>query len=437
MGDSTDTSTSPWRTTIDKHAPDLKPYEDLYKHLHQNPELSDQEEHTAASIAEHLKKLSPDLKITTHVGGHGLFAVLSNGPGKTILLRADIDALPVKEDTGLPYSSTKTMKDKNSDNEEIRPVMHACGHDMHIACALATAELLTSARASWSGTAIFLFQPAEERGTGARAMVADGLYDSSKHGCPIPDICLGQHVMPELTGRVLCKSGVFMSAADSFRITIFGRGGHGSMPHRTTDPVLIASHVVVRLQSIVSREVPPSESAVVTVGAVQAGTTENIIPDRAVVMVDIRSQSSMWRTRILESVRRIVRAECDAGKCPKEPLFERTRDFPLTINHEETLGTVTEAFGKHFGDHFSTDLPAVLGSEDFGILGSAIDRPYVFWVFGGVGKEEWEEREKAGTLNELPVNHSPFFAPVIQPTLKTGMEALAVAFLGFAGKKDE
>ena len=299
---------------------------------------------------------------------------------------------------------------------------------------LAAAELLLSARSTWSGSCIFLFQPAEERGVGAQAMVDDGLYDESKHACPVPDIVLGQHVMPFPAGSVGTRAGSFMSAADSFKITIFGRGGHGSMPHRCIDPVVIASHVVVRLQTIASREVPPDETAVVTVGALQAGSTENVISDEAVLKINIRSVSEEWRKQILASVRRIVKAECEAGNCPKEPTIEPTSSFPLTVNDK----TLTEALDKSFAGHFNSqhlpNLKSVLGSEDFGILGTSVKRPYCYWMFGGVGQAEWAEREKNGTLNEQPVNHSPYFAPVIQPTLTTGTDAMAIAALTFLAK---
>ena len=267
-------------------------------------------------------------------------------------------------------------------------------------------------------------------------MIDDGLYDQSKHGCPIPDIVLGQHVIPLPAGVLASKPGPFMSAADSFKVTIFGRGGHGSQPHRTIDPVLIASHIVVRLQTIVAREVPPDETAVVTVGALQAGSTENVISDEAVLRINTRSVSEEWRTRILASVKRIIKAECEAGNCTKPPTIESTSSFPLTLNDDAVTGALEESFDGYFGKgHIRAK--SVLGSEDFGILGSSIERPYCFWIFGGVNPEKWAEMEKNGTLNEQPINHSPFFAPVIQPTLKTGTDAMIVAALTFLKKSRE
>jgi amidohydrolase len=306
---------------------------------------------------------------------------------------------------------------------------------MHVTCALAATATLLSSRSLWTGTLITLFQPAEERGTGARAMLASGLFTS--HACPTPSIILGQHVFPFLSGTVHTRSGATMSAADSFKITIHGKGGHGSMPHRTIDPVVIAAHIVVRLQSIVAREVPPDETAVVTVGAINAGETENIISDRAVLKVDVRSVSEEWRGRILESIKRVVDAECVIGRCPKGAEVERTRTFPLLVNDKEATSTLEEAFGGYFGENHHGDMRAVLASEDFGELATAVGAKNVFWFWGGVDPEEWERREKEGSLDEIPVNHSPFFAPCMQPTLRTGTDALVVAALTFLGKGGE
>ena len=415
---------------VEKNRPELAEYEELYKHLHANPELSTSEFETSALVAERLKKLSPDLEIRTGIGGTGLIAILKNGAGKTVLLRADMDGLPVKELTDLPYASKKTQKDRDG---VVKSTMHACGHDTHITCLLAATEIMLKARSSWSGTCVFLFQPSEERANGAKGMIDDGLYE--KHGCPVPDVVLGQHVIPFPAGEIGIKSGPFMSAADSFRVTIYGRGGHGSQPHASIDPVVIASHVVIRLQTIVSREVPPDETAVVTVGAIQAGNTENIISSEAMLLVNVRTFNPEWRTRILASVRRIIKAECDAGNCPKEPLIEPTSSFPLTDNDHDAASTLRTAFSDHFGQDKCPEMKPHPGSEDFGILGSSIKKPYCFWFFGGVDPKEWEDMVKKGTLNERPVNHSPYFAPSIG-CLKTGIDALAVAALTYVGKKE-
>lgn len=232
-----------------KHRPDLSKYESLYKHFHANPELSNQEKETAARCFAELESISPDFNIKPSIGGHGLAATLANGRGPTVLLRADFDALPIQERTGLPYASTKRMRD--ADGAE-KPVMHACGHDMHTTCLLGAAETLAASRGEWSGTLVLVFQPAEERGTGAQAMVDDGLYDPKRHGVPVPDVVLGAHVMPHRAGVIGTRKGLIMSAADSMRVTMHGRGGHASMPHRLVDPVVMAASAVMRLQGMVS-----------------------------------------------------------------------------------------------------------------------------------------------------------------------------------------
>lgn len=268
-------------------------------------------------------------------------------------------------------------------------------------------------------------------------MVDDGLYLEDKHACPIPDVVLGQHVFPLQAGKTATRVGPVMSAADSFKVTIYGSGGHGSMPHRTIDPVVIASHIVVRLQSIVSREVPPDETAVVTVGALQAGSTENIISDEAVLRINIRTVSTEWRDRVLASVKRIIKAECLAGNCPKEALIEPTSSFPLTVNDATVTAKINESFTSYFGsENHDPNVKNVLGSEDFGILGSAIDRPYCFWFFGGHDPKLFEGHSGGSEHHSIPVNHSPYFAPILQPTLTVGVDALVVAALTYLGKKE-
>ena len=428
-----DANRFPHTALLTHHRPSLTPYETLYKHLHSHPELSTQETQTSALITEKLRALSSSLSLKTSIGGTGQIAILSNGDGPTVLLRADIDALPILEKTGLEYASTATATDER--DGVTKPVMHACGHDFHIACMLACAETLISAMDKWSGKVVFLFQPAEERGVGAQAMVDDGLYDEGRHACPIPDVVLGQHVFPLRAGVVATKPGVIMSAADSFKITIKGRGGHGSMPHYCIDPIVVAAKVVVSLQSIVSREVPPNEMAVVTVGSVQAGEAENVIPHEAVLKVNVRTVDEEVRKTVLKAIERIVKGECVAGGCVEEPEIERIAGFPLTKNDDDAAVKVQDALKAYFGDNYHNDMKYVLGSEDFGILGSAIGKPYVFQFFGGVDEQKWDQLEKDEKLNEVPVNHSPWFAPAIQPTLKTGVDSMCVAALTFLGKK--
>ncbi|KAE8448375.1 hypothetical protein EG329_009619 [Mollisiaceae sp. DMI_Dod_QoI] len=423
-------------TTSIGESTSLAHFEEVYKNLHQYPGLSLQETHASETAAKHLKSLC-GFEVTEKIGGYGLIGVLRNGDGKTLLLRADMDALPVKEETKLDYASEETQID---DDGIEKPVMHACGHDMHVACLMAAASKLHAHRSSWKGTLVVLFQPNEERGGGARAMVADGLYDEEKHNCPIPDVVLGQHVVARPAGQVGVRAGSFMSASDSFLVTVYGRGGHASMPHLTIDPVVIASYIVTRLQTIISREVDPNDTAVVTVGAVQAGDTANIIPAQATLKVNIRTYKEETREKIIGSIHRIVKAECEAGNSPKEPCIEHTSNLPATVNDAATTEHISLAFEKQFGHDFFRNIDRVSASEDFSILATeapnkegGIGVPYCFWNFGGTDPELWEDASKRGKLDEIPSNHSPLFAPVIQPTLKIGMEAFVVAAMSYLG----
>lgn len=384
--------------------------EDLYRDLHAHPELSFQEDRTRAIIREHLTQFGFEV----HELGGGIVGVLVNDDGPTVLFRADIDALPVTETTGLGYASTATSID--ADGATVG-VMHACGHDGHIACALGAARLLAAARDAWSGTYLALFQPAEEIGRGAAAMVDAGLVDA----VPTPDVCLSQHVLttPE-AGHVATAPGPVLSAGDCLRVTIHGTGSHGSMPHLGVDPVVVAASIVVRLQSIVARVIAPAEFGVVTVGSIQAGTKANIIPESATLLVNVRAYDLDVRARILAAVERIVNAECAAGACPKESEFDHYESFPLTSNDEETTRRVTAAFVEHFGAERVHPLAPVPASEDFSIIPDAFGVPYTYWGNGGF-------------LPGAPVlpNHNPGFAPAIQPTLRTGTEAAVVAALAY------
>ncbi|KAH7001244.1 hypothetical protein EDB80DRAFT_879344 [Ilyonectria destructans] len=408
------------------HRPDYEVYENLYRHLHANAELSWQEHETAATVAQTLHAISPDLDIRTGIAGTGLIAILLNGTGATVLLRADMDGLPVEEMSGVSYACTKKMVD---DNGDLQPVMHACGHDMHVAAMLAAADVLVSARQHWTGTVVFLFQPAEEKGAGAKAMVDAGLF--TVIGCPIPDVVLGQHVYWEKTGSVAVRPGPILSATDGLLIKVFGRGGHGSSPHRTVDPVVLASSIVLRLQTIVSREVPPGELAVVTVGALNVGTAENIISHEAVLKVNTRSVDPVYRDIILNAIKRIVRAECAASASPREPEFTTTFSTSTIFNDQKVTSSLSQTFHQHFGDRFDPNMALVPASEDFNNLALAIRRPYCFWFFGGHDAEDWDRRDRDGTLDGVPMNHSPFFAPAVTPTLQTGTEAMVIGALTF------
>jgi amidohydrolase len=261
--------------------------------------------------------------------------------------------------------------------------------------------------------------------TGARTLVDAGLYTT--YSCPIPDVVLGQHVFTLRAGAISSRPGTVMAGMDGMVIKVFGRGAHGSMPHLSVDPVLLASQIVVRLQGIVSREIPPGEIAVVTVGAISSGTAENIISDEATLKVNTRSISPQWRQAILDAIQRVVRAECVASNCPKEPTFQVTASAPPIINDLNITARLEKSFTTHFGSQYDPEFPMAPASEDFGLLASSINRPSCFWALGGHDPADYDERRKEGTLAGIPVNHSPFYAPVIQPTLKTGAEALVVA----------
>lgn len=415
--------------TISSHRPDLEPYEDLYRHLHANPELSLCESETAKLIVARLTdRYGDDMDVKYPIGGHGIAAILRNGVGPTVLLRADTDALPVFEKTGLPYASTKRMADATGVEQ---PVMHACGHDMHMTSLLAATELLHGARAEWSGTLVLVFQPAEEKGKGAQAMIDDGLY--TRHGVPVPDVVLGGHVMPGRAGTLGTRAGAMASSADSWRVTLHGRGAHASQPHAACDPVVMAAHTIVRLQTIVSREINPQAPAVVTVAAVRAGEAENVIPESAELKIDMRAFDAAGRRRLVDAVRRIVHAESVASGAPREPEFEELRTFPILVNDDDVTARLSKSMGAYFGDAFGVS-PHLGGSEDFGILATSVDRPSCFWVYGGVDPELYERKAAEETLNDLPINHSAYFAPVIQPTLTTATDAYALAALTWLGK---
>ncbi|KQY62563.1 MULTISPECIES: amidohydrolase [unclassified Nocardioides] len=398
--------------------------EELYRDLHTHPELPHQETRTAGLVAERLRESG--CEVHEGVGGTGVVGVLRNGDGPTVLMRADMDALPVKEETGLPYASTATATDETG--AEV-PVMHACGHDVHVTSLLGAVALYAAALDDWNGTLVAVFQPAEERADGADAMVQGGIVDLVER----PDVAFAQHVLAMPTGTVGTRVGPVLSAADSMRITLFGRGGHSSMPHATVDPVVLAAMVVVRLQTVVSREVAPTAPAVLTVGSLHAGTKSNIIADRAVIELNVRSYDDSTRTRILDAIRRIVIAECEASGSPKQPEFELYDRYPLTDNGAEVTERLAAAFADHFGAA-AGELPLQSASEDFSRLPDAWGIPYSYWGLGGIDGEAYRAAEEADRVDQdIPANHSPTFAPVIQPTLDTGVTALVVAGMAWLG----
>lgn len=403
--------------------PDLLPgLEAAYKDVHAHPELSMQETRTADLAAKHLR--DNGYEVTTGVGRTGVVGVLRNGEGATVMMRADMDALPVKEATGLSYASTASA---TSASGETVPVAHACGHDMHVAWLMGASALFARTQDAWKGTLIALFQPGEETAQGARAMIDDGLFQRF----PKPDIVLGQHVMVGPSGTVAGSAGPITSAADSLQIRLFGRGAHGSMPQASIDPVVMAASTVLRLQTIVSREVAATEAAVLTVGVLQAGTKENVIPDEAVIKLNVRTFDAGVRKHVLAAIERIAKAEAEASGAPKPPEITTLDSYPLNVNDKAASDRVAEALRAHFGPDRVRHTGPAPASEDFGCFGTAGDAPSVYWFVGGTDPEVYAKAKAEGRINELPVNHSPRFAPVLHPTLETGVEAMVAAVLAW------
>jgi amidohydrolase len=397
---------------LDALLPDL---EALYKDVHSHPELSMQETRTADLAARRLR--AADYEVMTGVGKTGVVGLLRNGEGPTVMLRADRDALPLEETTGLPYASKLMSADREG---RTVPVSHMCGHDMHVTWLAGAAKLLAVARKAWGGTLMVVFQPGEE---GAQAMIDDGLFKRF----PKPDVILGQHVMVGPSGTVAGRQGAITSAADSLEIRLFGRGAHGSMPQASIDPVIMAASTVMRLQTIVSREVAAAEAAVVTMGALQAGTKENVIPDEAIIKLNVRTFDNGVRNRVLAAIKRIVNAEAEASGAPRPPEITTLDHYPLNVNDRDASKQVVDAFREYFGTERVRETGPAPASEDFGSFGTEWHAPSVFWFVGGTDPEIYAKAKQANRLNELPVNHSPKFAPVLHPTLRTGVETLVVA----------
>jgi amidohydrolase len=396
----------------------LPELEAVYKDIHAHPELSMHETRTAQIAADHLKAIG--FEVTTGVGKTGVVGILRNGDGPTVMLRADMDALPIKEATGLPYASTVTAT--GADGKTV-PVAHSCGHDMHVACLTGATSLFAKSRDSWHGTLMPVFQPGEETAQGAQAMIDDGLFKRFTK----PDVVLGQHVMSLPSGHLDWRTGVVTSAADSLQIRLFGRGAHGSMPEASIDPVVMAASTVMRLQTIVSREVAPTDSAVVTIGALQAGTKENVIPDEAIIKLNVRTFDEGVRKHVLAAIERIVNAEAAASGAPRVPEIIPLDRYSLVTNDVDATRKVVDAFRQNFPDGSVEQTKPTMASEDFGCFGAEWHAPAVFWFFGGDDPEVYDKAKKDGTLNSLPTNHNPRFAPVIHPTLETGVKALVVA----------
>lgn len=392
---------------------------ELYKDLHAHPELGFREHRTADIVAKRLRSLG--FEVTTGIGRTGVAGVLKNGDGPTALLRADMDALPVKEATGLDYASTVT---DTNENGKVVSVAHACGHDLHTTCLLGAAEVLSSDTSSWSGTVVLVFQPAEELGAGAQAMVDDGLYDK----VPRPDIVLGQHVAPLPAGKIAGHPGPSYAGSDSLRVRLVGKGAHGSMPQNSIDPVVMAAATVLRLQTIVSREVPSTETAVLTVGSIHAGDAANVIPGEAELQLNIRSYNDGVRQQILNSVDRIIHGEAETAGAPEAPTVTEIERFPIVVNDPDALGKTLQAFAEWLGADKILDPGAGAGSEDVGILATSAGAPLSYWLLGGTDPSLFTTGDMTDpALLTIPSNHSPHYAPVIEPTLAVGVTALVTA----------
>lgn len=386
---------------------------EFYVDLHKHPELSMQEERTRGKIREELE--AADFTVT-EVGG-GVVGVLKNGEGPAVLFRADFDALPVKEETGLPYASTATQVDRDGIEQ---PVMHACGHDFHTTNLLGAAKLLSGNREMWSGTVIALFQPGEETAEGAQSMVDSGLIDA----VPAPVAALSQHVLTKpVAGHVGIKSEAFLSSAASIEVVVFGKGSHGSMPHLGVDPVVLASAIVMRLQTIVSREISPAEFAVITVGSLRAGSKANIIPGQAVLNINVRAYDESTKKLLIDRIKEIVIAECEASRAPHPAEFRLYDEYPLTTNDDDVTQKVRASLQKFLGEDRVEPIDAQTASEDFSRIPDAFGVPYCYWGVGG-----FEEGQ------DVYPNHNSKFGPAMEPTILTGTEAALAGILAFVGR---
>ncbi len=384
----------------------------LYLDIHQNPELSSHETKTAEKVATHLRAAGYD--VTEHVGSTGVVAILKNGSGPTIMLRTELDALPVEEKTGLPYASTVRAKD---DSGRDVGVMHACGHDLHMAAILGTAEIMARSKNTWHGTLMLIGQPAEETISGAEGMIRDGLFTRF----PKPDVAVALHVGNELpAGMVSITPGIYNTNSDSIRITIYGKGGHGAAPQTTVDPIVIAARTILSLQTIVSREIKPGEMGVVTVGYIQGGTKNNIIPDHAEMGLTVRTYKQDVRKQILAAITRIANGEAAAAGAPREPLIEHYEGTDAVYNDpalaERMRAPLEAALGKK---NVIIEGP-IAPSEDFSYF---VEQgvPGFYFSLGGADPEKFAQAKASGT--RLPSNHSPLFAPDVDPALHAGIEA--------------
>jgi len=399
-----------------------------YKTCHASPELSRQEKESAARVAEAFKKAGLD--VTSNVGGYGVVGILKNGDGPTVLIRGEMDALPIVEETGLPFASKVTVA--QPDGSKVG-VMHACGHDMHQTILVATAQTLTALKDQWRGTVVFIAQPAEETGEGARLMIEDGLFTRF----PKPNYCIALHVSHEMkVGTVGYTSGWVYANVDSVDITIYGKGGHGAYPHGTIDPIVTAAHVITELQTIVSRRMNPLEHAVVMVGSIHAGTKHNVIPDTAKLQLTVRSFTDDVRKEVLDSIRRITVNTAKAMGCPKDPdVVVRDGEFtPAAYNDPNLTATAAEVFKNVLGEANVMERPPSMGGEDFGQYAKHQGVPGFMFQLGVVDQKRFEASKQPGGP-PLPTVHSSKFQVEIAPTLKTGVRCMTTLALSLLAEK--
>ena len=396
----------------------------VYRHLHENPELSLKEAKTSAFVAKALAKAG--YSVETKIGGYGVIGILRNGRGPTLLIRGDMDGLPIVEATGLPYASV--VRTKNAEGREVG-VMHACGHDVHVTNLLGTAQLLAELADEWRGTLVILAQPAEELGLGALHMIDDGLFDR----IPRPDHAIALHVAAELrAGSIGFVSGWAAANVDWVRITMHGRGGHGARPHEAVDPIVMSAHLVTALQSIVSRQIDPSKPAVVTVGSIHGGAKSNVIPDQVKLELTVRSYSDEVREQLLRSIERMAEESCDLFDCPRPPEVWIKPDYtPAMWNDPDLARRGVEVFRSMLGNAKVHEISATMTGEDFGRYTRAGDFPSFLYRLGSVSPSEWDKRRSDG--RRLPSIHSSLFAPDPEETLRTGLRSMARLALELLG----
>jgi hippurate hydrolase len=398
----------------------------LYKQLHQNPELSQMEEKTSARMAKELESLG--FEVTTKVGGNGVVGVLKNGNGPTILVRTDMDALPVIEQTGIPYASKVLTRDRMG--KEVG-VMHACGHDMHMTCWVGTARVLTSLKDRWQGTLVFIAQPAEEIGAGAKAMLADGLYKRF----PKPDFCLALHCQAlEEVGHIAYTEGLAMANVDTIEVVVKGKGGHGAAPHTTIDPIVLSARIILDLQTIVSREMNPVEPAVVTVGSIHGGTKSNIIPNDVTMQLTVRTTTDVARKNVIDAIERIVKAAAMGAKAP-EPEIKLVPDqfTPRLINEKELTRKTIGLFKDVLGADKIHERPPLMGGEDFSRYALGGEIPIFLYFLGTISPERFAESKRDGG-KPLPSMHSDSYFPIPEPSVQTGVKTMSLAVLNLIGK---